>query len=369
MISFGSGADALTFDSIHIILFLLLVVLTAVVMWMRQTFNARHSGQVIMQEAETATLRGRLEGELESANRRADEDARRFAAKQAEWNEERGRLEAQRVEERTRLEAQWKEDRATLSNRVEELSKRAETAENRLAAYEAQSEERAKAVEAERQSLRAMAEDVQKRFQHLADEALRKSQNQFIEMADQHLKKHKEGAEGELKKLMQPIQESFGHFHEKVESIQKITAEERSSMKEQMRNLMENVTATQKTTSDLANALRAPKGGGRWGEETLRNVLEMAGLSPFCDFTEQTHTANENGAIRPDVTVSMPGGRQLVIDSKVSVDSYLSATETEEVSERQTHLTAHARNIRKHIETLGKKSYWESEVLPNLIQY
>ena len=130
MISFGSGADALTFDSIHIILFLLLVVLTAVVMWMRQTFNARHPGQVIMQEAETATLRGRLEGELESANRRADEDARRFAAKQAEWNEERGRLEAQRVEERTRLEAQWKEDRATLSNRVEELSKRAETAEN-----------------------------------------------------------------------------------------------------------------------------------------------------------------------------------------------------------------------------------------------
>lgn len=380
MISFGSGADALVFDIYHICLFAAAVIALLVALWTRQRAASRLRNQEIMQEAETATLRARLEGELGAARERAEEDARRFSGQRAEWDaecgrleqrlsEERARLETGQREERQRLDAQWIAERKALQDKVEALSQRAETAENRLSAFEAQAEERMRAVEEERKSLKAMAEDVQTRFQQLADSALRKSQTQFIEMADQHLKKHKEGAEGELKKLIQPIHESFGQFREKVDSIQKVTAEERASMQTQMRSLMENMTATQKTTSDLANALRAPKGGGRWGEETLRNVLEMAGLSAFADFAEQSHVAGEDGdgAIRPDVMINMPGGRQLVIDSKVSVDDYLLASEAEDAGRRKTHLTSHARNIRKHIETLGKKSYWGR--LPDTVDF
>ena len=422
MISFGSGADALIFDGWHIGLFATTLVCLGLFLWARAHGRASLENQLILQEAEVTTLRARLEGELESARMRADEDAKRFADQQDAWTslksklemeilqsreqaelhrseervrfdaqlrEDRERLELKHKEERERLEkhwsearqregaqssedkrhleAQWTEDKKRLQDSVVKLTQRAESAENKLSAFEAQAEERAKAIEEERNSLKAMAEDIEKRFQHLADGALRKSQTQFIEMADQHLKKHKEGAEGELKKLIQPINESFQQFREKVDNVQKVTAEERSSMQAQMRALMENMSATQKTTTDLANALRAPKGGGRWGEETLRNVLEMAGLSPFSDFSEQSHTAGENGAIRPDVTVNMPGGRQLVIDSKVSVDDYLLASETDDIAARERHLATHARNVRKHVDTLGKKSYWDK--LPDTVDF
>ena len=378
MISFGSGADALTFDIYHICLFIAAMVFLALATWSRHAAKTKRAEQDILQEAETTTMRARLEGELSAAQQRADEDAARFAEARAEWNEtraglerklseDRAVLEKRVVDERNRLEAVLRDERQTLQQKLEDMSRRAETAENKLSAYEAQSEERMKAVEEERRSLQAMAEDVQKRFQQLADSALRKSQTQFIELADQHLKKHKEGAEGELKKLIQPINESFKQFNDKVESVQKVTAEERSTMQEQIRALMDNMATTQKTTTELANALRAPKGGGRWGEETLRNVLEMAGLSPFADFSEQTHTAGEDGAIRPDVTINMPGGRQLVIDSKVSVDDYLLASETADESQKSKHFADHARNIRKHIDTLGKKSYWEK--LPDTVDF
>ena len=256
--------------------------------------------------------------------------------------------------EKADIKASWQTDKDLLA----ELRKRAVDAETKLSALVAETEMREKAFEEERASLKALTEDVQQRFQSLADGALRKSQSQFLELADQHLKKHKEGAEGQIKTLIKPIEESFGQFRQKVDAIQKVSAEDRATLQTQFKSLMENMSATQATTAKLANALSAPKSGGRWGEETLRNVLEMAGLSAHVDFTEQTHSATETGAIRPDVTISMPGGRQLVIDAKVSVDDFLRASEESDPERQAQFLAAHARKVREHVKTLGQKAYW-----------
>jgi DNA recombination protein RmuC len=109
----------------------------------------------------------------------------------------------------------------------------------------------------------------------------------------------------------------------------------------------------------LVNALRnAPKARGRWGEQQLRNVLETCGLSEHCDFQTEVSIASEEGRLRPDVVVRVPGGQSLVIDSKVSLNAYQDAFGSVDETERSAHLLAHSNAIRAHVNTLGAKAYW-----------
>ena len=343
MISIGSGADALHFDAFHVCFFVVSVLLLAACIWYRQELRERLGKQALEKERELAALVSRHEADLAAQTSRLSAETEGRRRDSELWDADRRAL----IDARDKAERQ-----------CGEIRQAAETAERRLAALEAQATERERAFVAERESLKALTEDVQAKFQQLADSALKSSQAQFIELADQQLKKHKEGAAGELKSLIQPIQETFGKFDQKVEAIQKVTAEDRATMQTQFASLMENMQKTQMTTENLTNALRAPKGGGRWGEETLRNVLEMAGLSAYCDFTEQSHSSTDTGAIRPDAVIQMPGGRQLVIDSKVSVDDFLRASEADDPDKRAAFLDSHARKVRAHVSQLGKKSYW-----------
>ncbi|MEO1203887.1 MAG: DNA recombination protein RmuC, partial [Pseudomonadota bacterium] len=98
---------------------------------------------------------------------------------------------------------------------------------------------------------------------------------------------------------------------------------------------------------------------GRWGEITLRRLVELAGMVEHCDFQEQVHTAGEEQSIRPDLIVWMPDQRQLVVDVKTPLDAYLEAVEAKTDEQRQLGLKRHARNVRNHIRTLAAKSYWE----------
>jgi DNA recombination protein RmuC len=180
-----------------------------------------------------------------------------------------------------------------------------------------------------------------------------------VAIADETLKKHKEGAEGELGKMLKPISETFGQFQKKVDEIQKISSEDRAKLEEQIRGVSESVRKTESAAGKLASALSTTRHGGRWGEETLRNVLEMSGLSPYADFTEQNSSETEKGRIRPDVIVRMPGGRELVIDSKVSLDDYLAASNESDPAKRQAFLAAHAAKVRAHVTSLARKDYWK----------
>jgi DNA recombination protein RmuC len=250
-----------------------------------------------------------------------------------------------------------REERAALKSELGEQRARAETAERKLEAQAAIIKEREAGLVREREQLAKLQAESEARFKALADAALLKSQQQFVQIADETLKKHKEGAQGELGKMLKPIQETFGQFREKVEAIQKERAEDRAQLSEQIKTVGESVRQTEVVAGKLASALSSTRGGGRWGEETLRNVLEMAGLSPYADFSEQTSDQTEKGRQRPDVVIRMPGGRELVIDAKVSLDDYLAASEENDPALRRQKFAAHAARVRSHVTGLSRKEY------------
>jgi DNA recombination protein RmuC len=263
--------------------------------------------------------------------------------------------QGERARDRSEAETLLKETQAER----DQLRARAETSERRADAQEAALKEREAGFAREREAFdRVQAESAQ-RFRSLAAEALEASHRRFIDLADETLKKHKEGAQGELGAMLKPIQDSFGQFREKVDAIEKTRSEDRAQLVEQVRAIGEAARVTQETTGKLATALSSTRGAGRWGEGTLRNVLELAGLSPHADFTEQTETAGENGRLRPDVIIAMPGGRHLVIDSKVSLEDYLAASEESDPQRRRQRLAAHAGRVKSHVTALSRKDYWK----------
>ncbi|MBY9065512.1 DNA recombination protein RmuC [Hyphomonas sp. WL0036] len=200
------------------------------------------------------------------------------------------------------------------------------------------------------------AED-ERKFAELAQGVLARANSMFLERAEETFKRHREGAQGELKELMKPIGENFETFRQKVEAIEKVRVEDKSLLSEQVRAIAESLHRNTAETGKLVNALTAPKGGGRWGEMTLRNVMEQAGLSAHCDFSEQVHDDTEEGRQRPDAIIRLPGDRQIVIDSKVSLASYMAATNTDDPAERQAHLKQHAASVQRHVTTLASKDY------------
>lgn len=307
--------------------------------------------------------------------RRRPPDTAHLSAELAERNREVAALKAERDEQRSRAE---KAERAEAAARASLDASEARTADAkaagdqlaeqlarlrdehaRILAENARAAEREASLAREKAEMQKMQAESEARFKALADAALLRSQQQFIQIADETLKKHKEGAEGELGKMLKPIQETFGQFQKKVDEIQKMSAEDRARLEEQIRGVGESLRKTESVAGRLANALSTTRHGGRWGEETLRNVLEMAGLSPYADFTEQTSSETDKGRIRPDVIVRMPGGRELVIDSKVSLDDYLAASNEPDPARKAQLLASHAQKVRAHVTGLARKDYWK----------
>ena len=203
----------------------------------------------------------------------------------------------------------------------------------------------------------ARSEDEERKFAQLAQGVLSQANALFLERADETFKRHREGAQGELKELMKPIGENFETFRQKVEAIEKVRTEDKSALKEQVDAIHLSLKVHTAETGKLVSALTAPKGGGRWGEMTLRNVMEQAGLSQHCDFSEQVSEAGETGRQRPDAIIHLPGGRQIVVDSKVSLESYMAATATDDTAQRALHMKAHAASVQRHVNLLSSKDY------------
>ena len=203
----------------------------------------------------------------------------------------------------------------------------------------------------------ARSEEDEKKFAELAQGVLRRANSQFLELADEHFKRHKEGAQTNLKELMTPITKNLEEFAKKVSEIEKVRADDKSVLQEQVKAIGESLKVHTSETNKLVSALSAPRGGGRWGETTLRNVMEHAGLSAHCDFSEQVHGETESGRQRPDVVIKLPGGREIVVDSKVSLEDYLKALDESDPARRDAYMRAHARKVRDHIKTLGSKDY------------
>ena len=229
----------------------------------------------------------------------------------------------------------------------------------RLAALEASQLEREKGFEARIRELVEAKEQLSTQFSEISNKLLAEAQETFLKRADQRFRQSEENTGSNIKALLQPVHERLQRYEE---TVTKVEAERRdafgmlSGQIDAMRTGTERVSAE---AAKLVNALRnAPKARGRWGEQQLRNVLETCGLSEHCDFATEVSVATEEGRLRPDVIVRVPGGQSLVIDAKVSLNEYQDAFGAIDEAARETHLTAHASAIRAHVNTLGAKAYW-----------
>src|SRR4029453_3413896 len=233
-------------------------------------------------------------------------------------------------------------------------------AATRLAALEASQLEREKGFEARIKELIEAKEALSVQFAEISNKLLAEAQETFLKRADPRFRQSEETSGQTLKALLQPVHDRLERYET---TVQKVEAERRdafgllSGQIDAMRTGTERVSAE---AAKLVNALRnAPKARGRWGEQQLRNVLESCGLSEHCDFeTEVSRDAEEGGRLRPDVIVKVPGGQSLVIDAKVSLNSYQDAFGAVDEGERAVHLDAHAAAIKNHVNTLGNKAYW-----------
>lgn len=200
---------------------------------------------------------------------------------------------------------------------------------------------------------------VEDAFKAMSAEAVEKSSELLLKRAEEAFRSRDLLAQERISKQLAPVAETLTRFEEKVGAMEKARAEEAGGIKAQIEGLMQASAATQSEARRLTDALkRAPGVRGRWGEQTLRNVLEAAGMVGRVDFIEQHTVAGEEGALRPDVIVRMPGGGVLVIDSKVSLNDYLAALDALDDAGREASLKAHGESVRRHMTQLSSKSYW-----------
>ena len=167
-------------------------------------------------------------------------------------------------------------------------------------------------------------------------------------------------AQERLAAQLKPVAETLGKFQEHVTALEKSRAEETGGLKAQIAELMKASISTQDEARKLSAALRRGAGvQGRWGEQALRNVLEIAGMTNRFDFDEQVSVDTEEGRRRPDVTVRMPGGGVFAIDAKVSLNAFLEAQEAPDEVAREAALARHAQSLRAHLQGLSSKAYWD----------
>jgi DNA recombination protein RmuC len=203
-------------------------------------------------------------------------------------------------------------------------------------------------------------------FKALSADALERNNQRFLELARLSLERQQGAAQGELEKRQQaigelvgPVRETLARFEAQIGGIEKSRIDAYATLTEQVRALAQSQGQLRSETANLVKALRAPQTRGRWGEMQLKRVVEMAGMLDHCDFFEQTSTDTEEGRLRPDMVVRLPGGKHIVVDAKAPLAAYLEALEAEDEGERRRKLADHARQVRDHLTKLGRKAYWE----------
>jgi len=203
-------------------------------------------------------------------------------------------------------------------------------------------------------------------FQALASDALKSNNQSFLQLAKASLEKFQSEAKGDLESrqkavetLIAPIKESLNKVDSQIQQIEKDRSQAYGTLTEQVQSLIGTQKALQAETGNLVKALRTPSVRGRWGEIQLKRVVEIAGMTAFCDFDEQVTVSTSDGRLRPDLIVKLPGGKNLVVDAKTPLQAYLEAVEATDDEVRRGKLADHARQVRSHMLALASKGYWE----------
>src|SRR5262245_30325767 len=231
---------------------------------------------------------------------------------------------------------------------------------------ETEKEELTQRLDDEKRLLEEAREKLTDTFKALASTTLENSNNAFLSLAKETFDKVLAEAKGDLGKreeaingLVKPLAESLKTFDEHVRTLETTRQQAYTSLESNLKVLTESQDKLQKETAHLVTALRTPQIRGRWGEMTLKRVVELAGMSEHCDFTEQLSVLTEQGLIRPDLVVHLPAAREIVVDAKVSLEAYLVALSAESEQARKEALARHATQIRAHMSQLSARTYWE----------
>jgi DNA recombination protein RmuC len=210
-----------------------------------------------------------------------------------------------------------------------------------------------------------MREQLQAVFGELARTSLQSNNEMFLQLARERLERDKQDAAATLKEretaiesLIQPIREAIGRTESQIQSIERERIDAFAGIKNQMELLTTGQHVLSRETRNLVTALRRPDVRGRWGEMTLKRLVELSGMSAHADFTEQHHQLTESGAIRPDMIVHMPERRDIVVDVKTPLDAYLAAVEAQTEDDRGRELKRHAQVVGARVRELAGKQYW-----------
>ncbi len=172
----------------------------------------------------------------------------------------------------------------------------------------------------------------------------------------------------EIKGLVGPVNEKLGRVENEIGRLERERKQAQGELANMVRQLHEGVGGLRQETGNLVSALKRPSTRGSWGEIQLRNVIEMAGMIEHCDFLEQSTIRSEDGTLRPDVLVKLPGEKVIVVDSKVPLDAYLAHLEAQTDAERDVEIARHARQTRDHISKLASKGYQNQfDTTPDLV--
>jgi DNA recombination protein RmuC len=269
---------------------------------------------------------------------------------------------------------------AALEGAAQELKKQNDTLQQEARLSHGRIEEEQKlraAAQAEAEAQRAnLAEQrrlldeaqlkLREAFQSLAGEALAASNRQFIELAKSKFDTLHREAEGDLEErkiaiesLVNPLQIALFDLRTEVTRIESARREDYGSLRNEVQNLATTSKELREETGSLVNSLKQPHVKGKWGELTLQRVVELAGMIHHCDFETQQSVTTENGRLRPDLTVYLPGGTQIVVDSKVPLEAFLRAVNATSDAERREAMVQHACLVREHIKGLSGKEYWK----------
>ncbi len=207
-------------------------------------------------------------------------------------------------------------------------------------------------------------------FKALSADALRDSNASFLALAKERLGAERELTAAELDKrtqaidaLVKPVTDTLGKVDAQLREVEKERRGDYKSITKHLEQMAQSSVSLQSETRNLVTALRSPSVRGQWGEIQLRRVVEMAGMLDHCDFSEQATLDTEEGRLRPDLLLHLPGGKHVVIDAKAPLAAYLDAVEAVDPETRAAKLKDHARQVRDHITKLGAKKYW-AELTP-----
>ena len=244
------------------------------------------------------------------------------------------------------------------------MSERAARADGLANQLDAAREENARfraeraAFEEQKRLLEESRSNLLKEFENTGAQVLNRAQEAFLKRAEERLGHSEKASEEKLKALLAPVGDRLKSYEEQVKALEEKRVDAFGQLAGVIEEMRKGQDEVKREAQRLGNSLtNAPKARGRWGEKALQNLLEQCGLAQHTDFVMEHSVDTEDGRLRPDAIVRIPGGKVLVIDSKVSLNAYQEAFEAENEDARAKALSDHVRSMRNHVQTLGAKSY------------